>query len=116
MLDVAIRHAKLERVRFIIVGKERDNYQLYSPNHRRKMIRLEFLFYNLVRLPECHDILYVPDMFIREVEEGLHFGQFDTQIGSPCAREPHDFLQNPEGFLILEYEDGDTVLLEEVYG
>ena len=78
-------------------------------------IRLKILN-ELDKHPDIHDHLYFSENLFHGLSEGLFAYQFSAEIGWPCARQPHDFLLDPKEFLILEYSDGTTLLLEEVYG
>ena len=116
MLETAIRKAKELRVKFTVVNRNDDIYQICTTDHCGRMLSLELCFYKLGRRPDYNDNLYFSENLFDGLNEGLYSYQFSAEIGWPCARQPHDFLLNPKEFLILEYSDGTTILLEEVYG
>ena len=115
MLDRAIIEAKRNRLCFEIIENDGGDYRL----RRQPMggyVHLHLSFDALERQPKPGDKLYFSQNLQEGLAEGLHMYQFSAQIGNTCAREPHDFLQNPREFLILEYADGEDVLLEQQYG
>lgn len=116
MLEAAIEKNKALRVKFTVTRKDGYVYQLYTADNHGKMIRSHLDFYKLERLPDCHDNLYFSEHLFDGMNEGLFSYQFSAEIGGSCAREPHNFLLEPAEFLILEYSDGTTTILEEVYG
>lgn len=116
MLEAAIEKAKMRRARFTVVQKKGSVYQLYTNDCHVQTLRLHLDFYKLSKLPDCHDILYFSENLFNGLSEGLYSYQFSAEFGWPSARKPHDFLLDPKEFLILEYSDGTTMILEEVYG
>ena len=115
MLNQAILEAKRDRLCVEILDAEEGRYKL----RRLPMggsIQLYLTFEGLERQPGQHDKLYFSENLRQGLAEGLHMYQFSAEIGHACAREPHDFLQEPREFLILEYSDGENVLLEQQYG
>ena len=116
MLQTAIERAKTQRTKYTVLQKEGYDYQLYTAEHHGRILRLTLDFYRLDKLPDCHDNLYFSENLIGGMREGLYSFQYSAEIGWPCVREPHDFLLDPKEFLILEYADGNTIILEEVYG
>lgn len=115
MLNRAVMEAKRNRLCFEIMEIDEGSYKL----RRLPMggyVQLHLTFDGLDRQPGQHDTLYFSENLREGLAEGLHMYQFSAEIGHVCAREPHDFLQEPREFLILEYADGETVLLEQQYG
>jgi len=116
MLNAVVDREKAKRIRFSVLNREARSYQLYSPSWSKQAIRLNLDFYALDKWPECGDGLYFSENLFGGLKDGLRTFQFSTEIGWPSARKPHDFLLDPKEFLILEYADGTTILLEEQYG
>ena len=115
MLERAILEAKRDRLCFEIIENDEGSCKL----RRLPMggyVQLHLTFDALERQPQPQDKLYFSQNLHQGLAEGLHMYQFSAQIGNSCAREPHDFLQNPREFLILEYADGEKILLEQQYG
>ena len=116
MWETAIEQAKELRVKFTVAKRNGHTYQLYRADQEDRTLRLNLYFYKLDRLPDCEDHLYFSENLFNGMREGLYSYQFSTEFGWPSARKPHDFLLDPKEFLILEYSDGATILLEEEYG
>ena len=104
MLEAAIEKAKTLRSKYTVMQKDGSTYHLYTT--RGKMLRINLDFYALDKHPDRGDHLYFSENLFNGLSEGLFSYQFSTEIGWPCARQPHDFLLNPKEFLILEYSDG----------
>lgn len=115
MLERAILEAKRDRLCFEIIENDEGSCKLRRL-HMGGYVQLHLTFDALERQPQPQDKLYFSQNLHQGLAEGLHMYQFSAQIGNPCAREPHDFLQNPREFLILEYADGEEILLEQQYG
>ena len=73
-------------------------------------------FDRLKPLPQVGDRLYLSENIVNGMKENLFSYTFSRRIGKAYARRPHDFLKEPREFLILEYKNGKTVLLEQWYG
>ena len=116
MLNAAIAREKAARTRYIVKLRDGDVYTLKPESCAGRLLRLVLRFYKLDRLPEMQDALYFSGHLASGLEDNLYCYQFSAEFGWPSARKPHDFLQNAEEFLILEYADGATVLLEDQYG
>lgn len=114
MLETAIEKAKTLRVKYTAMQPDGSAYHLYAAHG--KMLRVNLDFYALDKHPDCGDHLYFSENLFNGLSEGLLSFQFSAEIGWSCARQPHDFLLDPKEFLIIEYSDGTTLLLEEVYG
>lgn len=116
MLHDAIEQEKKRRPAFRVTMRSGHAYMLESSAVRAGMILLYLEFYELNEEPERGDVLYFSENLAEGLQDNLHMYSFSTEIGSPCAREPHDFLIDPREFLILEYAHGETILLEQQYG
>ena len=116
MLEAAIRREKRDRTECRVRERHNHHYTLDCPTVPGRELKLDLEFYQLEKKPEPGDRLYFSGNLASGLRERLHSYYFSTEIGSPCAREPHDFLLNPREFLILEYRDMTTILLEQQYG
>lgn len=82
----------------------------------KQTLVLNFEFFHLENTPAVGDVIYLSENIFEGMRENLFTYYFSDQIGEIYARPPHDFLIVPEEFLIVEYADGTTVLLEQWYG
>ena len=105
---------RAKRNRWLIIEADGSGYVVTDDDGRR--ISVNIFFYELEEKPKAFDSLFVSDSVIDALNEGLRCFQFSTKIGEGFARKPHDFTRNPTEFLILEYEDGRQILLEQWYG
>ena len=111
----AVEAEKKRRLGLEVMKKERNTYELYNSASHVKL-SMTLWFYDLERLPACRDTLYFSDLDFNYIRQGMDTLQYSATIGNSCAREPHDFLIKPNEFLILQYADGETIILEEQYG
>jgi hypothetical protein len=109
-----ILEERAKRNRWLIIEADGSGYVVTDDDGRR--ISVNIFFYELEEKPKAFDSLFVSDSVIDALNEGLRCFQFSTKIGEGFARKPHDFIKNPTEFLILEYEDGMQILLEQWYG
>lgn len=116
MLEAAIRREKRDRTECRVRDRRGCHYTLDCPTAPGRELKLDLEFYHLDKKPEPGDRLYFSGNLASGLKECLHSYYFSAEIGSPCAREPHDFLLDPREFLILEYRDMTTILLEQHYG
>ena len=114
-MERAIELEKKQRVGFEVCKKDGNFYELQNTALGKKL-KLRLYFDDIERLPDCHDVLYFSDNVFQGMREHLYMYQFSKTVGNPCARGPHDFMAEPREFLILQYADGDTILLEQQYG
>lgn len=114
-LKSAIENEKEYRLGFVVCNKDNNTYELQNTAYGKKL-RLVLHFYHLDKLPDCQDVLYFSENIFEGMRENLYVYQFSAKIGEVYARKPHNFLIDPEEFLILQYADGKTILLEEQYG
>ena len=106
------RKAKCDYVRI-----EEINSGCYCVKDKQERIyELIIDFVDMNPMPEEGDGFYLTENIIKGMKENLYSYTFSTRIGEVYARDPHDFLTNPEEFLIFEYKNGKTVLLEQWYG
>lgn len=109
----AIEKEKSARPFYCIERIDGSQYYLADCNNK---ITLSINFVDLKPMPEAGDGLYLSENIVDGIKENIYFYTFSTQIGKAYARQPHDFLKNPKEFLILEYSNKKTVLLEQWYG
>ena len=91
-----------------------NSYYLRGQKNTEIVLNIEFD--RLQPEPKVGDGLYLSENIIAGIKENLFSFIFSTHIGEVYARQPHDFLKAPEEFLIFEYRDGRTVLMEQWYG
>ena len=110
----AIRERKEERPYVRIEKIDGDYY--YLRDSENKCFGLHIAFANMIRRPRVGDGFYLSEIVIEYMRQNCHSFTFSKKIGERYARPPHDFLKNPEEFLIVEYQNGKTILLEQWYG
>ena len=91
-----------------------DCYYLADRNNTTYVLHIDFDGLNPT--PSVGDGFYMSENMVEGIKENLYTFTFSTHIGEVYARQPHDFLKNPKEFLIYEYKDGKTILLEQWYG
>ena len=85
-------------------------------NQNRKFYEINIEFDTMSPIPQAGDRLYLSENMLSDMNDNLRSFTFSTKTGKKYARKPHNFLKNPEEFLIFEYQNGKTVLLERWYG
>ena len=93
-----------------------DGTTYYLCDEYGKTFQLHFNFIDMKQMPGPGDGFYMSENIINGMKENCYSYTFSTRIGECYAREPHDFKKNPEEFLICEYKNGKTILLEQWYG
>lgn len=88
----------------------------YLRDQKNAEITLNIEFDRLQPVPKVGDGLYLSENIIDGMKDRLFSSTFSTHIGEVYASQLYDFLKAPEKFLIFEYKDGHTVLLEQWYG
>lgn len=121
MLEAAIEREMAKRRGYVVVWTGNWDYRLKPLDGHAEELEIGLYLYKFddygYRMPEVGSVLYFSENSHSEMAEGLRTLQFSAEIGSPCARLPHDFLQKPVEFLIYIPREGDEpILLEEVYG
>ena len=113
-LSKAIQKRKAECSYMRIEKINGDCYYLRDPKSKTCTLHIEFVGMN--PMPNRGDGFYLSENMIEGMGDNLYSFTFSTHIGAPCARPPHNFLINPKEFMIFEYSDGETILLEQWYG
>ena len=113
-LSTKIQERKAECLCVRIENIDGHCYYLRGLKNRKFTLHIDFIDMNI--MPSVGDILYLSENIIEGMRENLYLYTFSTRIGEVYARPPHDFLKDPKEFLIFEYQDGSTILLEQWYG
>jgi hypothetical protein len=113
-LSRSIQKRKVERPYVRI--EEINEYCYYLRDMQNKTCTLHIDFVGMNPMPSVGDGFYLSENMVEGMRENLYSFTFSTQIGKAYARQPHDFLKNPKEFMIFEYLDGKTILLEQWYG
>lgn len=113
-LSKKIRERKKECAYMLIEKISGVCYHLRDQGNTEFILNIEFD--GLRPMPKVGDGFYLSENIIESIKENLFSFTFSRNIGEVYARPPHDFLKAPEEFLIFEYKNGRTVLLEQWYG
>ena len=89
---------------YYLVNRDNERYSLYINFERMKP------------MPMIGDGFYLSENMVNGIKENLRCFTSSTSVGAIYARPPHNFLKNPKEFLIFEYKNGRTILLEQWYG
>lgn len=109
-----IQERKAECPYVFIENIKEGCYYLRDLNNKTYTLYIDFVDMDV--MPGVGDGFYLSENIIEGMREKLYSYTFSTRIGEECARPPHVFLVNPEEFLIFEYQEGKTILLEQWYG
>ena len=113
-LSKAIQERKKDRLYMRIEKINRGCYYLRDTNGKTYTLNIDF--FDMEPMPSTGDGFYLSENMVENMNENLYYFTFSTQIGKEYAREPHDFLLDPQEFLIFEYANGKTFLLKRRYG
>lgn len=113
-LSKAILERKKERPYVLVEKTDGDCY--YLRDSKNNTFYLHIIFYGMVRKPHTGDGFYLSENIIAGMSQNLHSYTFSKKIGERFARPTHDFLKESKEFLIVEYKNGKTILLEQCYG
>jgi len=91
-----------------------NSYYVRGENSKGYTLNIDFV--GAEPMPGAGDTLYLSENVVEGIRENLFSYTFSAEAGSVYARPPHDFLQDPKEFLILEYGNGKIVILEQWYG
>jgi len=62
------------------------------------------------------DAIYLSKSMESGIRENCFYYTLSASFGMEGARAPHDILINPDEFVIVERTDGETVVLQHLYG
>ena len=113
-LKSAIKKEKATRLYARIWKIKGNYYYLFDVNGNH--FEVAITFFNMKEKPQIGDGFYMSENMISGMEENCYGYNFSETIGEQYARKPHDFKKNPREFLIFEYQNGKTILLEQWYG
>ena len=113
-LSEKIKKRKIECPYVRIDRIDGNCYYLTDRNNTTYILNIDFD--GLDPMPSVGDGFYMSENMVDGIKENLYNFTFSTHIGEVCARQPHDFLKNPKEFLIYEYRNEKTILLEQWYG
>ena len=112
-LSDKIKQRKAELVRVTIQQIDKYLYCLSDQSNNRYTLNIDFV--GMDPMPSTGDAFYLSENMTESFCENLYTFTFSTKIGEVYARPPHDFLKKPEEFMIFEYKNGKTILLEQWY-